>query len=102
MPDFDSKEDPLRLNGDGQDDSLDLPELRPRFSPRARALASRDCRARASRAPERISARLASPVRQVTRHACPRDERLMLLTSPRRRRRRLWTKCHAYPSGSPS
>jgi hypothetical protein len=102
MPDFDSKEDPLRLNGAGQDDSLDLPELRPRFSPRARALASRDCRARASRAPERIVTGLASPRRHAARHACSGSERVLLLASPPRRRRRLWTKCHGHPSGSPS
>jgi hypothetical protein len=102
MPDFDVNDDPLRLSGAGRDESLPLPKLRPRFSPRSRELASRDCRARASRAPERIATRLAGQRRAESRHACSRGERVSLLASPPLRRRRLWTTCHGHASGSPS
>ncbi|HTA35132.1 MAG TPA: hypothetical protein VK761_00350 [Solirubrobacteraceae bacterium] len=102
MPDFDANEDSLRLSGAGRDDSLDQPKLRPRFSPRSRELASRECRAGASRAPERIVTALAGQRRGAARHACSRGERVLLLAGPPRRRRRLWTTCHGHASGSPS
>ncbi|HEX4484310.1 MAG TPA: hypothetical protein VH081_11045 [Solirubrobacteraceae bacterium] len=102
MPDFDANEDPLRLSGAGRDDSRDLPKLRPRVSPRSRELASRECRARGSRAPEQIGAGLAAHRRSAARHACSHVGRVMLLASAPRRRRRLWTSCHGYASGSPS
>jgi hypothetical protein len=102
MPDFDANEDPLRLSGSGRDDSREQPKLRPRFSPRSRELASRECRSRASRAPERIGVGLTAHRRGAARHACSRGERVMLLASAPRRRRRLWTSCHGHASGSPS
>jgi hypothetical protein len=102
MPDFDAKEDSPRLSGAGQDDALDLPKLRPRFSPRARELASRDCRARGSRAPERIGTGVTARQRHAARRACSSAERVILLASPPSRRRRLWTTCHGHRSGPSS
>ena len=39
MPDFDANDDPLRLTGAEQDEPLEPAYIRPRFQPRARALA---------------------------------------------------------------
>jgi hypothetical protein len=100
MPDFDVNDDSLRLSGAGRDEPL--PKLTPRFSPRSRELASRQCRVGASRAPQRIATRLAGSRRAASRHVCPRGERVLLLASAPVRRRRLWTACHGHPSGSPS
>jgi hypothetical protein len=98
MPDFDANDDPLRLDGSGKDDPFDLPKLTPRFVPRARQLADRQCRARHTRAGRRVGPVLVAQCRRVARNAC--DRRIVLLGSPPRRRRRLWTQCHGQPPGS--
>jgi hypothetical protein len=100
MPDFDANDDPLRLSGGGQDDPLDLPKLTPRFAPRARALAARQCFAGDARPTRRVGHVLSAHDRRVARRACA--QRSGLLRTPPRRRRRLWTKCHGRPPGSAS
>jgi hypothetical protein len=102
MPDFDAKEDSLRLNGAGQDDPLDLPALRPRFSPRGRELASRECRRNTLPQDQLIDARLGLRTRHAARRECSLRERVLVLAVPPRRRRRLSGACHGPQFGSPS
>ncbi|HEX8714807.1 MAG TPA: hypothetical protein VF706_04485 [Solirubrobacteraceae bacterium] len=104
MPDFDAKEDPLRLSAAGREDKVEqpseLPKLYPRFVPRMRSFASRSCHGRPARPARRVRPELVSRRRNAARRVC--GERVMLLASPPRRRRRLWTRCHGRLPGSPS
>jgi hypothetical protein len=100
MPDFDANEDPLRLSGAGKDEPLDLPKLQPRFMPRTRQLAQRECYLRPNRTARRLGPVLMARSRRAARNACAR--RIALLGAPPRRRRRLWTMCHGRPPGSQS
>lgn len=100
MPDFDANEDPLRLSAAASDDPFELPKLRPRFAPRARELATTGCHGRRAAAPRALEPELVVRRRNAARHVC--GDRVMLLAGPPRRRRRLWTKCHGRPGGSPS
>jgi hypothetical protein len=99
MTDFDANDDPLRLSGPANDESPELPKLRPRFAPRARQLAYGQCFHRPS---GRIALTLASQATRAARRACPPSARIALLGAAPRRRRRLWTTCHGRPPGSPS
>lgn len=100
MPDFDANDDPLRLDGTGKDDPFDVPKLTPRFAPRARQLADRQCYSRHGRPGHHVGPVLVAQGRRFARNACARQ--IVLLASPPRRRRRLWTKCHGRPPGSAS
>jgi hypothetical protein len=98
MPDFDSNDDPLRLSDSGEENPLELPKLTPRFAPRARQLAERRCRAGRTSLGRRLGPLLAARGRDAARNAC--GGRIVLLGSPQRRRRRLWTQCHGQAPGS--
>ncbi len=97
MPDFDNNDDPLRLSATGKDDPFDLPKLTPRFSPRARQLAERRCYGPHGRLSRRVGPVFMARGRFDARNACA--ERMALLGTPPRRRRRLWTQCHGRASG---
>jgi hypothetical protein len=97
MPDFDANDDPLRLSDSGDDDSPEPAKLTPRFTLRARALADRQCRRRHDRLGRRVGPVLVAQGRRVARNAC--DRRIVLMASPPRHRRRLWTQCHGRPPG---
>jgi hypothetical protein len=101
MPDFDANEDPLRLSDSGEDEPFELPKLRPRFLPRARALAARDCFGARRRSHERLAPRLATRRWRAQRRACPSAPDGLFASMPSRRRR-LWTTCHGRAPGSPS
>jgi hypothetical protein len=100
MPDFDANDDPLRLSATGEDDSRELPRLMRRLAPRARDLAERRCYRRHAHPAGRLAPVLLAQGRRATRNAC--GQRITLLGTPPRRRRRLWTKCHGRPPGSVS
>jgi hypothetical protein len=100
MPDFDANDDPLRLSAAGEDDSLGLPRLVARLTPRARQLAERRCYGRNAQSAGRLSPALLAHGRRAARNSCA--QRIALLATPPRRRRRLWTRCHGRPPGSVS
>jgi hypothetical protein len=102
MPDFDANDDPLRLTGAEQDEPLEPAHVRPRFQPRARALAYSQCYVRYGRPARRVGVAPVAQRRHGTRRACPRGRLLAPLRTTPRRRRRLWTVCHGRPPGSPS
>jgi hypothetical protein len=97
MPDFDVNDDPLRLSAAGEDDSLDLPRLVARLTPRARQLAERRCYGRRAAPARRLAPALLAHGRRAARNAC--GQRIALFATLPRRRRRLWTKCHGRPPG---
>lgn len=93
MPEFEAKDDPLRLSEAGRE-----PQSQPRARPitRGRSLTSRRC------------GRVSAPVRQVRLEL---ESRRMLavrracggvLPTASHRRRRLWTTCHGWPPGTAS
>jgi hypothetical protein len=103
MPDFDTNDDPLRLSDSGKDEPLEMPKLRPRFTPRARTLAHGQCfRARANRAADRLQPRLGTLGWRAMRRTCPSLRSAGVPGKLPARRRRLWTKCHGRAPGSPS
>jgi hypothetical protein len=101
MPDFDANDDSLRLGDSGKEEPLELPKLYPRFMPRARELAYAQCSRRSESRAVRVQAKLATARRRAAHRRCPVGSREKLhAATPRRRRRRLWTKCHGRLPGS--
>jgi hypothetical protein len=100
MPDFDANDDPLRLDGSGDDDRFQAPMLHPQFVARSRMRASCSCHTWAVTPARRVAAELAQRRRGAPRRACP--DRATLPANRLRRRRRLWIACHGRAPGSPS
>jgi hypothetical protein len=107
MQDFDANEDFIRLTGAGRDDLPDPVEIDPiEFKPlvvrRARMQPEGHHAARWDKPRRRVGVALIARRRFATRLACPYGRRVPVLAPPPRRTRRLWTKCHGRPPGSPS
>jgi len=102
MPDFDAKEDPLRLSGSAKEEPIDVPKLRPRFLPRARRLSYARCFRSRGRASERLRPALATGAVRAARRTRPFARSRGPLAATATKRRRLWTKCHGRAPGSPS
>ncbi|HWG09671.1 MAG TPA: hypothetical protein VN672_11775 [Solirubrobacteraceae bacterium] len=102
MPDFDANEDPLRLSDSDTEEPLELPKLRPRFSPRARALACGDCFGPPARSSVRLAPMLGTRGWRTLQRACPSARAAGPMAAMPTRRRRLWTPCHGRAPGSPS
>ena len=102
MPDFDTNEDPLRLSDSGKEERFELPKLRPRFTPRARALACGQCFASSGDSPVRLRTQLAARRWRAMRRTCASARVVGLTAAMPSRRRRLWTTCHGRIPGSPS
>ena len=102
MPDFEATEDPLRLSDSAEEEPLDVPELRPRFMPRTRQLTYAWCFRSGRGTRERLRPALATGVARAARRTSPYVSSRGPLAATAAKRRRLWTKCHGRPPGSPS
>jgi hypothetical protein len=101
MPDFDANDDPLRLNGAGNDQPLDPAGIRLPVQRRARQLAYDGCFAGQGRPERRIGATLLAQRRHAARRACP-DGWAAAPGAPVRSRRHPCSGCHGRPPRSSS